>query len=221
MTGIILLAAGESQRFGTPKQLAQFGGKSLLRRAAETALETKLGPVNVVLGAVDQPCREALAGLPVNIVINLALREGMAGSIVAGLRPWMARSLDGVIVVLADQPGVTAAHLRDLEAASLSHAIVASRYARQLGVPAWFSRTKFEELLAMEGGQGAKVLIAREPDVAWLDLPAAALDVDTPADLVKISAVLREPPGSTADLPAKPRSIPSNPGGIPTFASAR
>ena len=218
MTGIILLAAGESQRFGTPKQLAQLDGKSLLRRAAETAVEANLGPVNVILGAVDQPCREALAGLHVNIVVNPQWKAGMAGSIIAGLRPWIGSRLEGVIVGLADQPGVTASQLRDLQAASLSHAVVASRYAGQLGVPAWFSITKFEELLAMEGGQGAKALIAREPDVAWLDLPAAALDVDTPADLGRISAVLREAPDSTADLPAKPRPIP---GGIPTFAFAR
>ena len=217
MTGIILLAAGESKRFGAPKQLAELGGKSLLRRAVETALESHLGPVNVVLGAVDQPCREALAGRPVNIVFNPAWREGMAGSIVAGLRPWVGGKLDGVIILLADQPGVTASHLRELQAAALSHAIVASRYAGQLGVPAWFSVTKFDDLLRMEGGQGAKALIAREPEVAWVDLPAAGLDVDTPEDLVRISTQLRELQSSTIDFPAK---TPPNLGGIPTLASA-
>lgn len=205
MTGIILLAAGESKRFGAPKQLAELGGKSLLRRTVETALESHLGPVNVVLGAVDQPCREALAGIPVNIVFNPAWREGMAGSIVAGLRPWMGGSLDGVIIVLADQPGVNASHLRDLEAASLSNAIVASRYAGQLGVPAWFSATKFDDLLRMEGEQGAKAIISREPEVAWVDLPSAALDVDTPADLVKISAGFREFLSRTGDGQSKER----------------
>jgi len=191
MTGIILLAAGESKRFGTPKQLVELGGKSLIRRAAETALEANLGPVNVVLGAVDQPCRRVLAGMPVDVVVNPAWREGMASSIIAGLTPLIGKQLDGVIIVLADQPGVEASHLRDLAAAALSNAIVASRYADQLGVPAWFSAAKFKDLLMLEGEQGAKALFAREQQVAWLDLPSAALDVDTPADLVRISADFR------------------------------
>lgn len=197
MTGIILLAAGGSTRFGSPKQLAELEGKSLLRRAAETALEAHLGPVNVVLGALDQPCREALAGLPVTILVNAAWKAGMAGSIITGLLPWRGGLLDGVIILLADQPGVTASHLRALEQASCSHAIVASRYAGQWGVPAWFSATKFDDLLMLQGEQGAKGIIAREKEVASLDLPSAAFDVDTPDDLVRVAADLRGPKAVT------------------------
>ena len=183
MTGIIVLAAGGSERFGSPKQLAEFRGKPLLRHAAETAVGAELGPVNIVLGAAEEACRQVLEGMKVQIVHNPDWREGMAGSISAGMRPWAGKPLDGVIIVLADQPGVTAGHLRALEAASASKAIVASRYHSQLGVPAWFSPDKFGDLTRLEGGKGAKGLMTREPDMGWIEIPAAAFDIDTPADL--------------------------------------
>ncbi len=205
MTGIILLAAGESSRFGTPKQVAELGGKPLLRRAAETALEANLGPVNVVLGAVEELCRATLSGMKVNIVRNPGWKAGMGGSIIAGLCPWIGSPLEGVIIMLADQPGVTASHLRDLDAAAAAHPIVASRYAGQLGVPAWFSRAKFDDLLKMKNEQGAKGIIAREPGAAWLDLPCAARDVDTPADLVRIAAEFSDPGMSGQAIVSKER----------------
>lgn len=217
MTGIILLAAGESSRFGTPKQLAELGGKSLLRRAAETALEANLGPVNVVLGAAEELCRTTLSGIPVNHVLNPVWKAGMGGSIIAGLCPWIDSPLEGVIIMLADQPGVMASHLRDLAAADASNHIVASRYAGQLGVPAWFSVRKFDALLKMKSDQGAKQIIAGEASAAWLDLPCAAWDVDTPADLMRIASDLTAPRLSR-DLMASKAS--ENPGSFSNLTPA-
>ncbi|MES2466447.1 MAG: nucleotidyltransferase family protein [Verrucomicrobiota bacterium] len=192
MTTIILLAAGESSRFGSPKQLVKLGGETLLRRAARTALESGIGPVTVVLGAAAEPCRRALAGIEVNIVFNAQWKEGIASSIVAGVRNWWRHSLEGALILLADQPGVTAQHLRNLlaSASASSNPVVASRYAGQLGVPAWFAHRKFQDLLRLEGARGAKEVILREPGTAWIDWPEAAFDVDTPEDLTRVSLAL-------------------------------
>lgn len=185
MTGIIILAAGASTRFGSPKQLALFNGKPLLRHAVETAMEADLGPVTVVLGAVDPPCRHLLAGTNVQIVHNPDWRDGMSSSIKAGLRPWLGSALDGVVILLGDQPRVAARHLRVLEAASPRYAIVATRYHGKLGVPAWFSWETFPELMNLEGEKGAQGVIVQEPRTHFVDLPAAGLDVDIPADLME------------------------------------
>ena len=79
--GIVILAAGASTRMGTPKQLLCYAGKSLLRRAAETALASQGQPVVVVLGAAGEHCRPELEGLPVRIVENPDWEQGMSASL--------------------------------------------------------------------------------------------------------------------------------------------
>ncbi len=207
MTTIILLAAGESSRFGSPKQLVRLGDESLLRRAARTALESGIGPVTVVLGAADEPCRRTLAGMEVDIVFNAQWKEGMASSIAAGVGSWSGHPLEGALILLADQPGVTAQHLQDLvsSASASSSPVVASRYAGQLGVPAWFSHHKFHDLLRLEGAKGAKEVILREPGTAWIDWPDSAFDVDTPEDLTRVCLALGEEDGlNFRESPAAP-----------------
>jgi MobA-like NTP transferase domain len=63
--GAVILAAGASTRMGRPKQLLQFGGETMLRRAASFAVEAGCRLVVVVTGANAAPSREALRGLDV------------------------------------------------------------------------------------------------------------------------------------------------------------
>jgi molybdenum cofactor cytidylyltransferase len=186
MTGIILLAAGESSRLGQPKQLVDWHGKPLLRHAAETALAAELGPVVVVLGAVDLPCRECLAGLDLTFAFNPAWQNGMGSSISTGMRGLDASAVDGVLIMLCDQPFVTPQLLRSLAGKSTGRPIVTAHYQGHPGPPAWFSPAYFTRLAALEGRSGAKSLILSEPHRAQITAPEAGIDIDLPEDLASL-----------------------------------
>jgi molybdenum cofactor cytidylyltransferase len=183
-TGIILLAAGGSTRLGRPKQLLPWENGTLLRHAAITAVDSSLGPVVAVLGDAEEKCRATLTCLPVRTAVNSAWREGMGGSIFTGMNAFRNDGLSRVLIMLCDQPGVTAAALRALSEhqRSTGAQIVASRYSGTLGPPALFASALFPRLLGLRGPAGAKSLFGGT-DVESLPLPEAALDIDTPADL--------------------------------------
>ncbi len=187
-SAIILLAAGNSTRMGSPKQLLDFRGRPLLRHAVETALAAECGPVVVVLGAHEMEMRAAVEGLAVEIAINPHWAEGMGTSIQAGLDHLQARDIVGAILALADQPMVTAGILRGLVEQHLQSgkAIVASRYSGTAGVPAFFARGSFPLLMALKPDQGCKGVILGHPDDALLvDCAEAAMDIDTPDDYAR------------------------------------
>ncbi len=118
-TAGIILAAGESTRFGSPKQLLDWKGKPFVRQVAETALQSGLWPVVVVTGAFAADVESALNGLPVNIVRNAEFAQGQSTSIRAGINSfppsprWGERAEVGAaIFLLADQPQIPADVIR-------------------------------------------------------------------------------------------------------------
>lgn len=184
----IVLAAGSATRMGAPKQLIQFRGTSLLRRAAETALAAGVDPVVVVLGAHAELVTPELAHLPVQIVTNSGWSAGIGSSIRAGVAS-LPKSVDALLIVLADQPLVTPHLLRSLidEHRSTAAPIVATAYNDTLGVPALFARLHFRDLATLSDASGAKSLIENAGRAAVSVLfPDGAIDIDTPADLLTL-----------------------------------
>jgi molybdenum cofactor cytidylyltransferase len=175
--GLIILAAGGSSRLGSPKQLVQFSGESLLRRAARTALASNLRPIVVVLA--EAKFASEIEGL--DFVLNPDWRTGMGSSIRAGIAGMQA---NGVVILLCDQPLITPDFLNRL--ASTKKPLAAAEYNGTIGVPAFFSARYFEELKQLEGG-AKEILLRHRDDVEALPCPEAALDIDTAADVARLA----------------------------------
>ena len=188
-TGLVVLAAGQASRMGTPKQLLEWDGKPLIRHAVEQALQSKCTPVVVVLGFGASQMREALAGLPIQIVENPAWETGMASSIQTGVQALAAQNINSLILTLADQPKLTPAiydHLAQLHRET-GQSVVTSEYSGTVGVPVLFGRERYADLLALKGAQGCKGVIQAHRDQALgVPCPEAEFDIDTPADYERL-----------------------------------
>jgi molybdenum cofactor cytidylyltransferase len=184
----VILAGGQSRRMGGPnKLLAQFGGQSLIRRIAESALASKAGPVIVVTGDRAKSISDALSGLDVRFAHNPDFADGLATSLKTGLSA-VPESASGALVLLADMPGVTAAiidRLIDAFHGRPSPSIVLPTFAGKRGNPVLWARAFFPELMTVTGDTGARHLLSLHEDaVERVEIGAAAgLDVDTPEAL--------------------------------------
>lgn len=186
MTGLIILAAGESKRLGEPKQNLLFLDKTLLQRSVETACETNCSPVLVVLGANYDLIYPRIPQDKVKILHNPEWREGLASSIRVGIAALAEiDEIDSVVIMLCDQPFVTSALIDELirKQQLTGKAIVACAYKQTVGVPVIFQRALFNELLLLQGDEGAKKLLKSHPDdIESLPFEGGSIDIDTTED---------------------------------------
>jgi CTP:molybdopterin cytidylyltransferase MocA len=185
----VVLAAGASTRMGRPKLAIPVHGTPMIRRAAQAALASRCREVIVVLGSDADVYRPLLDGLEVRIVLNPDPGEGMGSSIRTGVAA-VSPDAQGVVIMLADQPMVTAEAIDRLldTAAAGPHRFVASAYQGTVGPPAYFHRALFLELLTLEGDRGARSVIQAHPGegVAVPLDDGTAADVDVSGDLAAL-----------------------------------
>ncbi len=184
--GAIILAAGASTRFGSPKQLLDWGGQPLLRHVIGQTLAAPVSEIVVVLGAHYHRIAPIVHGLPVVLTRNPHWQAGMSSSVALGLRA-LRENADAALFLLADQPQVSSGLMaRVIRAyAETEAAIVAPRVAGRRGNPALFARALFPELMQVRGDQGGRALMQRHQDhIHWVNADAGALfDIDKPQDL--------------------------------------
>ena len=187
----VVLGAGRSSRFGSPKQLLPFGDTTLLGQVIRNANASSLERIVVVLGRASGELREALDFGRAEVVENTAYGTGCASSLLAGLDA-AGDDCAALFLLLGDQPGV----LPEFIDRALSEwkrnrpwAAVCS-YRGRPGHPFVFSREAFGELAGLHGDKAVWKLIEAYPDmVREIEIDAGLPpDVDTPEDYERVLA---------------------------------
>ncbi|WP_064697425.1 nucleotidyltransferase family protein [Rhizobium aegyptiacum] len=188
---IIILAAGKASRMGERgknKLLAEFEGVPLVRRSALTALGSQAASVVVVAGHRRNEIEAALDDLALPLVDNPDYASGIASSLIAGFSCRPAGGADGILVMLADMPGISTAHLNALISAFGNvngEAAVRAVSRGKPGNPVILPRSLNRAILRLRGDVGARDIIATA-GLPVLDVDigdAAHLDVDTPEEI--------------------------------------
>jgi len=196
--GVVLLAAGQARRMAGAghKLLAEFDSVPLVRRMADRAVEAGIGPVAVVTGYRATDVGAALEGLDVEILHNELFETGMASSIKCGLSSASRQQCDGLMVVLADMPGITSDDLKALADAFVQaegRAIVRAVASGKRGNPVILPRATFADLELLDGDVGARHVIETcGLPIIDVELGSSAhLDVDTPEAVERAGGILR------------------------------
>jgi nicotine blue oxidoreductase len=181
----LVLAAGSGSRFGQPKALVVLDGERLVDRSLRVLREAGLASAYVVQGAA------AITGTDAVVVDNPDWATGMGSSLRAGLAALPA-DVDAALVLLVDQPGLTAAAVRRVlepAGAGAPEAVVVATYDGRRGHPVLLGRGHWAAISdGAVGDAGARAFMAARPElvveVECGDV-ASGDDVDTAEDLRK------------------------------------
>ena len=178
----LVLAAGASKRLGTPKQLLDYRGATLLDATLATARAAGFEQVVVALGGAADQVRGRLDLSDLDIVVNPDYADGCATSIRSGLDQ-VQPAMHGLVLLLGDQPGVTVDAILALVEASRGHEVGVCSYDDGLGHPLWFDRSMWDTLRGLHGDKAVWKLVDaadRGADVVHVPVPGAVpRDVDT------------------------------------------
>jgi len=183
-TGILMLAAGFSRRFGTDKRLAALAdGTSLLEASVQSAVDSGL-PVVVCLRPGDEALAAAVRERGAAVCFCAGAAGGMGATLAEGMRA--VRDREGVLVALGDMPEVRPETYRQVAAALARAPICRPLWQGRPGHPVGFSRRFFPALQRLAGDRGARDVLREHRDCV-LELPledAGVLrDIDSPDDL--------------------------------------
>lgn len=188
----IILAAGSSTRFGSPKQIAKIEKTPMLQMALDSANGSKSDYVILVLGAASADIVAELDIGRANLAYNKDYAQGLSSSIKVGLANTPSDA-NAALLMVADQPYITLSFLDSIifsYKSDTSKEIVALASANEPRNPVLIDRKYFKEIESLQGDSGAKEIVLRHmKQVQLLNVQDSKvlLDVDTPDVLNRVS----------------------------------
>jgi CTP:molybdopterin cytidylyltransferase MocA len=196
----LLLAAGAGRRMGGPKALVELDGEPLVARGLRALRDGGLDPRVVVLGAYADEARAAAeaADAAATVVVADDWADGMGASLRAGLAALGVGDPDGatgpdvdaVLVLLVDTPGIGPEALARVAGAATRDGLVRGGYDGRPGHPVVLGAEHLAgAAAAAHDDVGARGYLAGRDDVRSVEVGDVATrdDVDTPADLARVS----------------------------------
>lgn len=180
--GAIVLAAGASRRYGSPKQLVVVDGRTLLEHALATALAADLAPIVAVVPVwLSRPA--ALDDPRVHWIRNPFPERGMSTSLRLGIEA-IAEDISAIVILLGDQPQLPQTTITAVLGARGERPVVAAEAGGVLAPPVLVEATHFHLFEGLSGDIGLRQLLRDNPElVTSVPVGAHPADVDRPADL--------------------------------------
>lgn len=185
---VIILAAGNSKRMGTAKQLLSYKNTTLLGWTIEQTKKSKASAIYCVLGANVAIIKEQIDQYKIETIFNADFKNGLSTSIVVGVNHIIAKNFDSVLITLADQPNINSKYLDELIITSEENPkkIIVSNYETKIGVPAIFPKNYLNQLLNLKGDKGASLFLNNHV-TETIKMPLFNLvDIDTKEDYQKL-----------------------------------
>jgi CTP:molybdopterin cytidylyltransferase MocA len=183
--GAVILAAGSSRRYGSPKQLVVVDGMTLLEHAIETAAVAGLAPVAAVVPVwLSRPARYDDPRL--RWIRNAFPERGLSISLRLGLDA-LAGEVEAAVILLGDQPRLPRESIGGLLAARGDRPVVASRANGVLAPPVLIEASHFHLAAGLSGDVGLRQLLLDHPElVRTVEVGGHPRDIDTPEDLDRL-----------------------------------
>jgi molybdenum cofactor cytidylyltransferase len=183
--GAVILAAGLSRRYGSPKQRVVIAGRTALEHVVCAAFEARLAPIAAVVPVwLSRPT--AVEATELRWIRNPFPERGMGLSLRLGLAA-LGDDVSAAVILLGDQPLISAATMAAVIGGRGDRPVVAAIADGVMAPPVLIERTHFHLADTLTGDVGLRDLLRADPElVTMVPVPLHSPDLDAPEDLTRI-----------------------------------